>query len=163
MAGFVTLTCPSCGGKLQVTQDIERFACSYCGSEHVVKRSGGIVSLVPVVEGLKKVQSGVDRTASELAIRRLRDDITALEMARDKGGASGCFMGIGISLLILAGVTAMSTSTEGGIRLAETMAILGILVVLGASVSAAKRRKPFDVAIAHKKEELSKHEQMVSR
>ena len=54
MADFVTLTCPSCGGKLQITQDIERFACAHCGREHIVKRSGGIVSLSPIIDALKK-------------------------------------------------------------------------------------------------------------
>lgn len=79
MADFVALTCPSCGGKLQITSDIDLFACAYCGSELKVKRGGGIVSLAPVVQGLERVQAGVDRTASELAIVRLRSEIAGLE------------------------------------------------------------------------------------
>jgi protein-arginine kinase activator protein McsA len=79
MNDFITLTCPSCGGKLQITSDIERFACAHCGNEHHVKRSGGIISLVPLVTELRKVQVGVDRTASELAIKRLREEIIVLE------------------------------------------------------------------------------------
>jgi predicted RNA-binding Zn-ribbon protein involved in translation (DUF1610 family) len=80
MVDFVTLTCPSCGGKLQITKDIERFACGHCGNEHIVKRSGGIVALEPVVEGLKKIQKGTDKTASELAIRRLKEEIYNLDV-----------------------------------------------------------------------------------
>jgi hypothetical protein len=76
---FVTLSCPSCGGKLQITADIERFACAFCGNEHIVKRGGGIITLSPVVEGLKNVQTGVDKTASELAIQRLTREIAELE------------------------------------------------------------------------------------
>ena len=53
---IVTLSCPSCGGKLQITADIERFACGHCSNEHIVKRAGGIIALAPVVEGLKNVQ-----------------------------------------------------------------------------------------------------------
>ena len=79
MADFVTLTCPSCSGGLQVTSDIDLFACGYCGTELRVRRGGGIVSLAPVVEGLEKVQVGVDKTASELAITRLRSEISGLE------------------------------------------------------------------------------------
>jgi primosomal protein N' len=79
MKDFVTLTCPSCGGKLQITIDVERFACANCGNEHIVQRSGGIISLIPLVVGLRKVQDGVDRTASELAIKRLREEISVLE------------------------------------------------------------------------------------
>ena len=78
MADFVTLSCPSCGGKLTITNDIERFACAHCGNEHVVNRSGYVVSLAPVVDELKKVQAGVDKTASELAIKRLTQEIEEL-------------------------------------------------------------------------------------
>ena len=79
MSDFVTLSCPTCGYKLQVTNDIDRFACASCGNEHVVRRSGGMVSLAPVVQGLKQVQTGVDKTAAELAIQRISSDIAQLE------------------------------------------------------------------------------------
>lgn len=79
MPDYVTLTCPSCGGKLQINNDVERFACGYCGSEHVVKRGGGVVSLAPVIDEIKKVKIGVDKTASELAIARLTTEIEKLE------------------------------------------------------------------------------------
>lgn len=36
MADFVSLTCPSCNGKLQIGQELDRFACGYCGTEFVV-------------------------------------------------------------------------------------------------------------------------------
>jgi hypothetical protein len=89
VADFVKLTCPSCGGTLKITNDIDRFACAYCGTEHVVQRGEGIVSLAPVVESLKRVEAGVrrveagvDKTASELAIPRLREEIPQLEDRR---------------------------------------------------------------------------------
>ena len=75
MPDFVTLTCPSCGGKLEITPDIDHFACSHCGREHIVKRSGSIVSLSPVVDAIKQVGVGVDKTAAELAIVRLQKEI----------------------------------------------------------------------------------------
>jgi ribosomal protein S27AE len=76
----LSLTCPTCGGKLQITNNIERFACGYCGNEHLVRRSGGIVTIEPVIEGLKKIQEGTDKTASELAIRRLQEEISNLNV-----------------------------------------------------------------------------------
>jgi predicted RNA-binding Zn-ribbon protein involved in translation (DUF1610 family) len=79
MADFITLSCPSCGHKLQITSDIDRFACAACGNEHIVNRSGGIATLKPVIEGIEKVQVGVDKTASELAIVRLKKEIDDLE------------------------------------------------------------------------------------
>ena len=82
MSDFVTLTCPSCGGKLQITRDIDRFACAHCGREHVVRRGGGLVSLSPVIEQIKHVGAVADRTASELAIHRLTSEIAELEGTR---------------------------------------------------------------------------------
>lgn len=79
MNDFITLTCPNCGGQLQITEDIERFACAHCGTEHVVNRAGGIVSLKPVMDELKEVQRGTDRTASELAINRIANEIEMIE------------------------------------------------------------------------------------
>jgi hypothetical protein len=78
MPDFVTLSCPSCGGKLQITNNIERFACGYCGNEHVVRRGGGIISLIPVAEDIKGIKTGVDKTAAELAIIRLDKEINEL-------------------------------------------------------------------------------------
>ncbi len=75
---FVTLTCPCCGGKLEVTRDMERFACAHCGAEHLVLRRGGTISLEPVMEGIRQVKNTVDRTAAELAIVRLEKEIAEL-------------------------------------------------------------------------------------
>jgi len=76
---FVTLAYPNCGGKLHITPDPHRFACAHCGSERMVRRGGGVVALAPVVEGLRQVQTGVDKTAAELAIARLTRELTQLE------------------------------------------------------------------------------------
>lgn len=78
MADFVTLTCPSCGGKLEITKDIDRFACAHCGNEQIVKRSGGIVALQPVVAELRDLKGGIDRTGSELAITRIQKEFDEL-------------------------------------------------------------------------------------
>ena len=83
MQNIITLTCPNCGGKLEITSDIERFTCMYCGAEHIVKRGVGVISLVPVVESIKKVQTGVDKTASELAINRLYREIEQIVIAQE--------------------------------------------------------------------------------
>ena len=68
MTEFITLTCPTCGGKLQVAENTKRFCCLHCGNEHLLKRGENVLSVTPVIEGIMKVQNGVDRTASELAL-----------------------------------------------------------------------------------------------
>lgn len=79
MTDFISLSCPSCGSRLQITNQTKQFLCASCGNEYLVNRTGGIVSLEPVVEGLKEVKIGVDKTASELAIKRLKREIIDLE------------------------------------------------------------------------------------
>jgi hypothetical protein len=83
MPDFISLSCPSCGAKLQVTEDLDRFACSHCGNEMAVARQGGIVTLKPVTEGLERIRSGTDKTASELAIVRLDKEIEQLEASHN--------------------------------------------------------------------------------
>ncbi len=75
----VTLRCPSCGSYLNVSYDMERLACGHCGTEQVVLRTGGTVSLKPVEEALSKVQVGTDKTAAELSLVRLRGELAELE------------------------------------------------------------------------------------
>jgi hypothetical protein len=84
MGDFVTLTCPTCGGKLQITPDIDRFACAHCGNEHLVKRSEGVIAIQPLAESLTGLKRAADRTASEMAIRRLTEDLTQLQAAKQK-------------------------------------------------------------------------------
>ena len=75
MNDFITMTCKSCGGKLQITNEIEDFACLYCGTEFLIKREGGIVALPLIEEDIKKVSVSTDITASEFAIIRLKNEI----------------------------------------------------------------------------------------
>jgi hypothetical protein len=79
MAEFITLSCLSCGHKLQITLDIDRFACVACGNEHNVYRNGGMVTLKPIIDRITNVQAGVDKSASELAIARLQTEIEDLK------------------------------------------------------------------------------------
>lgn len=84
MSDFITLTCPSCGGKLQITKGVDRLACANCGNEHIVKREGGAIFLAPVIETLQNIQVGTDKTASELAIVRLKSEIAEIERIKNQ-------------------------------------------------------------------------------
>jgi predicted RNA-binding Zn-ribbon protein involved in translation (DUF1610 family) len=74
MNDFIVLSCPCCAGQLRVTNDAERFACRHCGREHLVRRQGGAVNLVPLTKKLERVGRSMDRNASELAIKRLKEE-----------------------------------------------------------------------------------------
>lgn len=85
MANFFTLTCPSCNGKLSITNDIDRFACGYCGNELIVKRGENVVSLLPVTQSISQIKQSVDRVAVELQIQRLvRERKELAELIRSK-------------------------------------------------------------------------------
>ena len=83
---FINLNCTSCGGKLDVYDDMERFVCGYCGSAMIVQRRGGTVALKAVTEATRQVQIGTDKTAAELAIVRYEKELTEL---RRKLAAAG--------------------------------------------------------------------------
>ena len=109
MTDFISLTCPTCGGDLQITTDIERFACAHCGKEHIVKRGGGIIALSPVLENVSK---GVDSTASELALVRLEKELADIKPK-----------------LILAKEKAMNYRTKADSR--AVVLLITILLVMG--------------------------------
>ncbi len=37
MDELLTLTCPSCGAKVSVSDDLTRYRCEYCGNEHLIQ------------------------------------------------------------------------------------------------------------------------------
>ncbi len=118
---------PFLWGKLEITNDVERFACAHCGREHLVKRSGGMVSLSPVVDALNRVGVGVDKTAAELAIVRLQKEIYALQVARVKlfqssprptrSGIFAVLLVVGCGFVVLSLVYLMDSDTTASIFL----------------------------------------------
>lgn len=167
MPDFFTLTCPSCGAKLQVGNGIERFACSHCGNEHQVQRTGGIVSLAPVIEQIKYVQTGVDKTASELAIQRLKDEIKDIQKSMPSIG-EGCLskLGFGFSffalMICLGGIFTGDTGTLiGGIVVGIVLLAIGVWFSVKQDEKNNKKLKPYQDEIAEKKKEIEYHEKII--
>ncbi len=162
------LTCPKCGGKLQITSDIDRFACGYCGNELIVQRGGGIVTVAPIVEGLREVKVGVDKTASELAIARLTNEINTLAAQRNESDSVKLTC---LVLSIIAGILAFlavwmwlenfQDATIFGIALVLCLVTYGLYA--WSRRIASNRIKPIDQAIAQKAQELQKHQAIVSK
>lgn len=73
----IAMKCPGCGAGLQISKDMEYFACSYCGTSIRAIRQGGAISLI--ADAIAKVQLGTDRTAAELALVRLRRELDELD------------------------------------------------------------------------------------
>jgi DNA-directed RNA polymerase subunit RPC12/RpoP/uncharacterized membrane protein YeaQ/YmgE (transglycosylase-associated protein family) len=174
MNSFITLSCPNCGGKLQITTEIDRFACAHCGQEHIVKRGAGTISLHPVIEGLDKVQHGVDKTSSELAIKRLTGEINSLidQKERAKGSWYGSNYGWGCFLIFIFGIlTVMCYMTGDGFSIASLFlavvtAIIAILVfryLNRMKENEEKKWKKSDKQISDKISELHYHQNIVSK
>ena len=120
-ARAVSLICTSCGASLDITPDLDIFSCGYCGHRLLVRRSGGTVSLKSLEEAVSRVQHGTDRTAAELALRRLREDLAAKdeEIAKlraqflvQNNSSAGCLMILIIGSVI--SVLIMDTASKDG-------------------------------------------------
>ena len=185
MSDFVVLSCPSCGGKLEISKDVNQFACAYCGNESVVRRGGGIVSLDLVDRKLGEIKDGVNLTASELAIQRLTKEINYLKLERStifgdskykvgEGCTSWLYLGIvltGIfSLLMLIPVEELGRQL---MSYSVAICILLICILIVSKLVAAedqrnldklkeKEMEPINKLLQSKLEELEIHQKRVS-
>jgi|WetSurMetagenome_2_1015567.scaffolds.fasta_scaffold598442_2 predicted RNA-binding Zn-ribbon protein involved in translation (DUF1610 family) len=74
MSNLIALTCPSCGGRLEIANNTERYVCAHCGNTHIVDPGERAESLAKEVDELKSVSS----------ILRLKDEIEVLEHRRSE-------------------------------------------------------------------------------
>ena len=82
MPDLATLPYPLFGEKLKITNDINSFTKDQCNCEHAVLHVGGNADLPLVVGAYKKVEVGVDKVTSELAINRLQEEIDELHFKK---------------------------------------------------------------------------------
>lgn len=74
--GAIVLKCPGCGARLEIFLEMTRFACGSCGCGLSAVRRGGTVALVPEEAALAPANPA-DRTAAELALQRLPEELAA--------------------------------------------------------------------------------------
>jgi ribosomal protein S27E len=162
-AEFVTLTCPSCGGKLNIRKDLERIACEFCGNEHLVHRYGGTVALQQVLDTIAQMKAELSLSTLDMDARRLREEIARLikdlenpnRASMTAGGLAVMFVGL---VLI---VSAFSNST-GWFLFGVALAILGsILTLLGLERSEEETR--LEAAIKEKRAELREVELLLKK
>jgi DNA-directed RNA polymerase subunit RPC12/RpoP len=160
----VSLKCENCGGRLDVGDDMERFACGYCGAEMVVQRRGGTVALKGVTEAIGKVQVGTDKTAAELAISRHEKELAELrgtqaELNRQVGEAG---VGIGCAgFLFVFGVVGLATGIPMGCGL--SIFFLSAICLVGFAAKMAgltDRRKTLGIAIRDKEQQVAAKRQV---
>lgn len=169
MADYISLTCPTCGTKLKITDDMNNFACGHCGSEQIVKREGGAISLAPLVESEKGTNDGVDKTESELAIPRLEKEIKQFESVisemREKLQTEHYIeisMGFSFYTVLIGALTNAiirnwDLSTTLGVGVGAFLIAMIVLVV----VTERKEAKP-KKEIEKRKLEIEKHRKLIS-
>jgi DNA-directed RNA polymerase subunit RPC12/RpoP len=74
MADLITLTCPSCGGQLQVTSDADRYVCQRCGNAHVIDPRERVESLTGEIKQMRLMMD----------IRQMEDDLAVLRKRKAK-------------------------------------------------------------------------------
>jgi ribosomal protein S27E len=75
---FIKLKCENCGSGLDVYDDMDRFACGYCGTEMAVQRRGGTIVLQPVTDAVRKPQLSPDNPSRELTLIHLKEEAETL-------------------------------------------------------------------------------------
>ena len=174
---FISLSCPNCGGKLTITPDTERFACQFCGHEHIVRRSGGLVSLEPVLRninaGLNTVGTGMnqlglnsERQAAEQSIARLSKEVDELEnkyitVRGDRIGhigASLSMVGFGIGMMIASAIGGW----PGWVYLLCLAFIVPFFIWFISALKGVEKQKNISQQLAEKKMELEQLYQFVS-
>lgn len=144
--GTISLKCTGCGASLDITPDLDVFSCSYCGARQIVRRGTGTISLKPLEEAISRVQHGTDRTAAELAVRRLREDLATadLELRRArtdfrKQGGGGQF---GLLFIMFGGMGAFALLLSfGQFFLGSVVLIAGFAIPLVFSRSLLSRAR----------------------
>ena len=163
---FINLTCANCGGKLEVYDDMEHFACGYCGSEMLVQRRGGTVILKAVTEAIHKVQIGTDKTAAELAIVRLNKELEELKAdyfrMQESHSASSGRAGCGIALVVLLAISTIAMVPEKpGPAIGFLAFLIGLTVLVGKQVVNNKKRS--SQTLAETKSKIDQVQQEINR
>jgi DNA-directed RNA polymerase subunit M/transcription elongation factor TFIIS len=172
MLDVTILTCPSCGGKLETTQDIDRFVCAHCGTEQIVRRDDDAIALASTSQELAEVREELDKKTSELAIGRLEEEIEALRKdVAQVDGAHGhaivwCIIGVvGLVALIILLLTASPFATTKNLVLliAGAITCLGIALISGyVAKEYREKNRQLDETIGKKRAELKHHHKIVS-
>lgn len=76
----IALDCPNCGGTLEITKNDELFACAYCGSSIIVKRSGGKIYL-ELKSRIAKIEGQIENIRE---YTDLTDEVSRLQLSIEK-------------------------------------------------------------------------------
>ena len=112
---LITLFCPSCGEKLQIGNDKDRFPCSRCGKELIVQRNGGAISLTAVI-GSGREAAVATPPAPSVPISLYEQQRPAAPLPVRDARISGGYEYWDYATTFTGGSAYLSTYTEAGAR-----------------------------------------------
>jgi len=162
----ISLKCVNCGATLDIGPGVDNFACSYCGTQQHVERSGGIVSLRRIETALSGVQQATDRTASELALVRLKQEMTSIRIEvetkvkalREADEKENVAIGFG---LLIGSVASLVAFGWWGIAVILVGLVLGFKVITPLSAKIAPIERNAATRLAELNNQIQKHQAIV--
>lgn len=125
MNDLISMTCQKCGGKLDILPEIEQVKCLHCGTEYYVKQYAGTIGLKPIIDKLGSIDRGVDKTALELSLRRIKEEISLLNAQSEN---TSYFIG-SIGLPIISFSFGLYFILEGLLTSSYSHSIIGVLLL----------------------------------
>ncbi len=74
MADLMTLNCPTCGGRLQITNDVDRFVCAHCGNAHIIDPGVRVESLAGELDQMRLTMD-IRQAEDSLAVLQKRESM----------------------------------------------------------------------------------------
>ncbi len=75
---LITLTCPTCGTKFRLIDDVQLLVCTRCGNKHLVHRGGEATYMAPIAQDVRILHAGIDKTSANMAVTRLTHEVAIL-------------------------------------------------------------------------------------
>lgn len=79
MTEITKLLCPACGAKIELKGNSGQITCAYCGTQLQIENHKGAIAAMPPALPVNNVKSTIDRTASEIEIKKIKEEITFLQ------------------------------------------------------------------------------------
>jgi DNA-directed RNA polymerase subunit RPC12/RpoP len=159
---FIVLECKGCGAALEIYDDMDSFACRYCGTRMVVQRRGGTVGLKSLEEAVGRVQAGTDKTAAELALVRYKQELEEVLKERDRLRQSYedpkfRYTGYGVMAIALG----LMVGILAAVFQSGTAAVIAVAVAIGGGLLIYSAEEPSSPGIERLTAEASKLESLI--
>jgi hypothetical protein len=134
MSNLIALTCPSCGGRLEVTNNTERYVCAQCGNSHIVDPGVRAESLANEVELLKyndqirQVEAKIESLMQQQSQARQAYGVAEEAAARQRSYKQGSLPCVGVGLIVILIALTLPYSSSTLVFTGIGLLILGIII-----------------------------------